>query len=147
MTPLPRGSGLHSPSNSLPIPICVWARRIRGENVWCTPTRPGFIINWAIFPPLTVRPPLSLSLTHSLTNPLPALASCSIHCSPPSFLSPWVPATCKRVDQDAAALEKKARGKCVAAISTGRPSPLASLCQKREGSYYSQSRILTLCLL
>lgn len=43
--------------------------------------------------------------------------------------------------------KKKARGKCSAAISTGRPSPLASLCQKREGFYYSQSRILTLCLL
>lgn len=43
--------------------------------------------------------------------------------------------------------KKKARGKCSAAISTGRPSPLASLCQKREGIYYSQSRILTLCLL
>lgn len=42
--------------------------------------------------------------------------------------------------------KKKARGKCSAAISTGGPSPLARLCQKREGFYYSQSMILTLCL-
>ncbi|XP_039998576.1 uncharacterized protein LOC120798384 isoform X1 [Xiphias gladius] len=44
--------------------------------------------------------------------------------------------------------EKKRGEKRSAAISTGRPSPLASLCQKREGFFTTPSpRILTLCLL
>lgn len=84
-------------------------------------------------------PPLSLSLF--------ALASFSIHRSPPPPLS-LGPGHMRKGRLGRCSSGKKRGEKRSAAISTGRPSPLASLCQKREGFFTTPSpRILTLCLL
>lgn len=84
--------------------------------------------------------------------PLSALASFSIHRSPPPPLS-LGPGHMRegRLGRCSSGKKKRERErgeKRSAAISTGRPSPFASLCQKREGFFTTPSlRILTLCLL
>lgn len=94
----------------------------------------------------------SFSSTHS-SSPLPlsppplsALASFSIHRSPPPLS--LGPGHMREGRLGRCSSGKKRGEKRSAAISTGGPSPSASLCQKREGFFTTPSpRILTLCLL
>lgn len=138
----------HSHSGSLPTMPCACARRA-GNEKRAVRTHSGTSLFHHQLSPFSSThsssPPLSPSTLALPTRLLLLFLSIAL-----LLLSPWVPATCERVDWDAAALGgKKKRGeKRSAAISTGRPSPFASLCQKREGFFTTPSpRILTLCLL
>lgn len=140
MTPLPRGSGLRSPLQLPPNPdLCMGTsqRVMHSSTSRFHHQLSHFSSTHSSTPPTPPRsliPSLLLLLVLSIALLLPSPLSLG-----PGHMQEGRPGRCSSG-------KKKARGKCSAAISTGGPSPLASLCQKREGFYYSQSRILTLCL-
>lgn len=133
------------PSNSLPIPSCVWARHIDGEKrAMHTHSCTSLFHHQLSHFSSTHSSPLSLSLISLPSQRLLLVLSIALRLLPPLSLGPGHMQE-GRLGRCSSG-RKKERGKCSAAISTGGPSPFASLCQKREG-FLLLPGFLTLCLL